>query len=293
MSVFHGVGAAMITPFDSDGVNFDAFGSMIEYLIDGKIDSLIVCGTTGEPATMTADERRAAIAFAVEKSAGRVPVIAGCGCNSTAETVANARAAQSLGADALLVVTPYYNKCTQNGLVAHYTAVAEAVDIPVIVYNVPSRTGVNLLPSTMLRLSDVKNIVGIKEASGNIEQLQELVRITRGKTDVYLGEDSLTYLGMTLGSKGVISVAANVAPLLMLEITENAENGNYAAARKAQLKALPLIRALFSEVNPIPVKKAMNFLGFDAGVPRLPLTEMEEAHAAALYGEMQALGLVK
>lgn len=156
MSVFHGVGAAMITPFDSDGVNFDAFGSMIEYLIDGKIDSLIVCGTTGEPATMTADERRAAIAFAVEKSAGRVPVIAGCGCNSTAETVANARAAQSLGADALLVVTPYYNKCTQNGLVAHYTAVAEAVDIPVIVYNVPSRTGVNLLPSTMLRLSDVK-----------------------------------------------------------------------------------------------------------------------------------------
>ena len=242
---------------------------------------------------MTADERRAAIAFAVEKSAGRVPVIAGCGCNSTAETVANARAAQSLGADALLVVTPYYNKCTQNGLVAHYTAVAEAVDIPVIVYNVPSRTGVNLLPSTMLRLSDVKNIVGIKEASGNIEQLQELVRITRGKTDVYLGEDSLTYLGMTLGSKGVISVAANVAPLLMREITENAENGTYAAAREAQLKALPLIRALFSEVNPIPVKKAMNFLGFDAGVPRLPLTEMEEAHAAALYGEMQALGLVK
>lgn len=293
MSVFHGVGAAMITPFDSDGVNFDAFGSMIEYLIDGKIDSLIVCGTTGEPATMTADERRAAIAFAVEKSAGRVPVIAGCGCNSTAETVANARAAQSLGADALLVVTPYYNKCTQNGLVAHYTAVAEAVDIPVIVYNVPSRTGVNLLPSTMLRLSEVKNIVGIKEASGNIEQLQELVRITRGKTDVYLGEDSLTYLGMTLGSKGVISVAANVAPFLMREITENAENGNYAAAREAQLKALPLIRALFSEVNPIPVKKAMNFLGFDAGVPRLPLTEMEEAHAAALYGEMQALGLVK
>lgn len=293
MSVFHGVGAAMITPFDSDGVNFDAFGSMIEYLIDGKIDSLIVCGTTGEPATMTADERRAAIAFAVEKTGGRVPVIAGCGCNSTAETVANARAAQSLGADALLVVTPYYNKCTQNGLVAHYTAVAEAVDIPVIVYNVPSRTGVNLLPSTMLRLSAVKNIVGIKEASGNIEQLQELVRITRGKTDVYLGEDSLTYLGMTLGSKGVISVAANVAPLLMREITENAENENYVAAREAQLKALPLIRALFSEVNPIPVKKAMNFLGFDAGVPRLPLTEMEEAHAAALYGEMQALGLVK
>lgn len=293
MSVFHGVGAAMITPFDSDGVNFDAFGSMIEYLIDGKIDSLIVCGTTGEPATMTADERRAAIAFAVKKTGGRVPVIAGCGCNSTAETVANARAAQSLGADALLVVTPYYNKCTQNGLVAHYTAVAEAVDIPVIVYNVPSRTGVNLLPSTMLRLSDVKNIVGIKEASGNIEQLQELVRITRGKTDVYLGEDSLTYLGMTLGSKGVISVAANVAPLLMREITENAENGNYMAAREAQLKALPLIRALFSEVNPIPVKKAMNFLGFDAGVPRLPLTEMEEAHAAALYGEMQTLGLVK
>lgn len=293
MSVFHGVGVAMITPFDDNGINFDEFGKMIDYLIERKADSLVVCGTTGEPATMTADERRAAIDFAVKKAAGRVPVIAGCGCNNTAETVKNAREAQSLGADALLVVTPYYNKCTQNGLFLHYSAVAEAVDIPVIVYNVPSRTGVNLLPATMLRLSAVRNIAGIKEASGNVEQLQELVRIAGDKTDVYLGEDSLTYLGMTLGAKGVISVAANVAPLLMHEITANAENGDFAAARNAQLKALPLIRALFSEVNPIPVKKAMNFLGFDAGTPRLPLTEMEDTHAEVLRSEMRELGLIK
>ena len=293
MSIFHGVGVAMITPFDDNGINFDEFGRMIDYLIERKADSLVVCGTTGEPATMTADERRAAIGFVVEKVAGRVPVIAGCGCNNTAETVKNAREAQSLGADALLVVTPYYNKCTQNGLFLHYSAVAEAVDIPVIVYNVPSRTGVNLLPATMLRLSAVKNIAGIKEASGNIEQLQELIRIAGDKTDVYLGEDSLTYLGMTLGAKGVISVAANAAPLLMHEITTNALNGDFAAARDAQLKALPLIRALFSEVNPIPVKKAMNFLGFNAGIPRLPLTEMEDAHAEVLRSEMLGLGLVK
>ena len=292
MSVFHGVGVAMITPFDDNGINFDEFDKMIEFLIERKADSLIVCGTTGEPATMSADERRAAIAFAVKTVNGRVPVIAGCGCNSTLETVKNAREAQALGADALLVVTPYYNKCTQNGLFLHYSAVAEAVDIPVIVYNVPSRTGVNLLPATMLRLSAVKNIAGIKEASGNVEQLQELMRVVGDKTDVYLGEDSLTYVGMALGAKGVISVAANVAPLLMHEITASAENGDFAAARNAQLLALPLIRALFSEVNPIPVKKAMNFLGFAAGTPRLPLTEMEEAHAEVLRAEMVALGLV-
>ena len=293
MSVFHGVGVAMITPFDDNGINFDEFGRMIDYLIERKADALVVCGTTGEPATMTADERRAAIGFAVKKVAGRVPVIAGCGCNNTAETVKNAREAQSLGADALLVVTPYYNKCTQNGLFLHYFAVAEAVDIPVIVYNVPSRTGVNLLPATMLRLSAVKNVAGIKEASGNVEQLQELIRVVGDKTDVYLGEDSLTYLGMTLGAKGVISVVANVAPLLIHEITANAENGDFSAARDAQLKALPLIRALFSEVNPIPVKKAMNYLGFNAGTPRLPLTEMEDAHAEVMRSEMRELGLIK
>ena len=293
MSVFHGVGVAMITPFDDNGINFGEFGRMIEYLIERKTDSLIVCGTTGEPATMSADERRAAIAFAVEKVNGRVPVIAGCGCNSTAETVKNAREAQSLGADALLVVTPYYNKCTQNGLFMHYSAVAEAVNIPVIAYNVPSRTGVNLLPATMLRLSEIPNVAGIKEASGNVEQLQELIRVVGDKTDVYLGEDSLTYIGMALGAKGVISVAANVAPILMHEITASAERGDFKTARNAQLRALPLIRALFSEVNPIPVKKAMNYLGFSAGAPRLPLTEMEEAHAQTLRSEMRALGLIR
>ena len=293
MSVFHGVGAALVTPFINDKINFDEFGKIIEFLIDHKVDSLIVCGTTGEPATMTSDERRSAISFVVKTASGRVPVIAGCGCNSTTETIKNAQEAQSLGVDALLVVTPYYNKCTQNGLYLHYSAIAESVNIPIIVYNVPSRTGVNMLPQTMLRLSAVKNIAGIKEASGNVEQLQELMRIAGDKTDVYLGEDSLTYVGMALGAKGVISVAANVAPLLMHSITSNVDSGNFTSAKNAQLRILPLIRALFSEVNPIPVKKAMNYLGFNAGTPRLPLTEMECEHANVLKSEMAKIGLIQ
>ena len=243
MSVFHGVGAAMITPFDSDGVNFDAFGSMIEYLIDGKIDSLIVCGTTGEPATMTADERRAAIAFAVEKTGGRVPVIAGCGCNSTAETVANARAAQSLGADALLVVTPYYNKCTQNGLVAHYTAVAEAVDIPVIVYNVPSRTGVNLLPSTMLRLSEVKNIVGIKETIDNVGHIRAMIstiKPIRPEFSVLAGYDDHLLNTLELGGDGSITASMNFAPELSVGIYEAFKKGDYQKAVELDKKLVQL-----------------------------------------------------
>ena len=292
MSVFKGVGVALITPFDENGINFDAFGNIIEFLIENKADALCVCGTTGEPSTMTKEEKSAAIAFAVKKVAGRVPVVAGCGCNNTAETVENAKTAQALGADALLIVTPYYNKCTQNGLIAHYSAVANSVDIPIIVYNVPGRTGVNILPRTAFKLSEIKNIVAIKEAGGNIDQLQELVRLTEGKMDVYLGEDALTYVGMALGAKGVISVAANAAPALMRNITESAFRGEWEKARAQQLKLLPFIKNLFCEVNPIPAKKAMCLLGFNAGVPRLPLTEMEEENALKLRDSMRELGLI-
>lgn len=292
MSVFKGVGVAMITPFDENGINFGELGRMTDRLIAGGADALCVCGTTGEPSTMTKEEKRAAVKFVVERAAGRLPVIAGCGCNNTAETVANAVEAESLGADALLVVTPYYNKCTQGGLVAHYSAVAASVNIPVIVYNVPSRTGVNVLPQTMLELSKVKNIVGIKEASGNADQLQNLCALTAGKTDVYLGEDALTYIGMTLGAKGVISVAANVAPQGMRKITQNVFGGDFDKARQAQFELLPLIRALFNEVNPIPVKKAMELLGFNVGSPRLPLTEAQDDTTRKLTEAMRDLGLL-
>lgn len=293
MSIFTGTGVAMITPFDENGINFDCFGRMIDFLIDGNVDMLCVCGTTGEPATMTAEERLSAIDFAVKKVNGRVPVVAGVGCNCTADTVKNAIAAEKLGVNGLLIVTPYYNKCTQNGLVAHYAEIAKSVSTPIIVYNVPGRTGVNILPQTAARLAEIDNIVGIKEASGNVDQLQELVRLVDGKMDIYLGEDALTYIGMALGAKGVISVAANVAPQEMHTITASALSGDYATARAVQLRLNPLIKSLFCEVNPIPVKKGMQLLGFDAGVPRLPLTEMEEQNAARLAGDMRALGLIE
>lgn len=293
MSIFTGVGVAMITPFTENGINFDCFGKMVDYLIDGGVDMLCVCGTTGEPATMTAEEKLSAIEFVVKKTAGRVPVVAGVGCNCTADTVKNAIAAEKLGVDGLLIVTPYYNKCTQNGLVAHYSEIAKNVSTPIIIYNVPGRTGVNILPQTAARLAEIDNIVAIKEASGNIDQLQELARLVEGKMDIYLGEDALTYVGVTLGAKGVISVVANVAPKETCAITDAALSGDYATAREAQFKLNPLIKSLFCEVNPIPVKKGMNLLGFDAGAPRLPLTEMEEQNAARLEGDMRTLCLIK
>jgi dihydrodipicolinate synthase len=292
MSVFKGVGVALITPFDNGGINFDAFGRIIDYVTEGGADAICVCGTTGEPPTMSAEEKQSAIKFAIKKAAGRLPVIAGCGCNSTEETIKNALEAEALGADALLIVTPYYNKCTQAGIIAHYSAVAEKVNVPIIMYNVPSRTGVNILPETALKLSGVKNIAAIKEASGNALQLQELLRLAENKLDVYLGDDSLTYIGMTLGAKGVISVAANVTPELMKNITDSAFSCDWTKAREQQFALSDLIKNLFSEVNPIPVKKAMNLLGFDAGVPRLPLTEMEPQNAEKLEKAMRALKLI-
>lgn len=293
MALFEGTCVAMITPFTNSGnVDYDAFSKLIDFYIDGGVDALCVCGTTGEPSTMSECERDEVIAFALEKIGGRVKTIVGCGCNSTATTVANAIKAEKAGADGLLVVTPYYNKCTQRGLVEHYTAVANAVKIPVILYNVPSRTGVNILPATAVKLCEVKNIVGIKEASGNIDQLMTLCRLLNGKMDIYLGEDALTFVGMTLGAKGVISVAANVVPSLMSDIPRLCNQGKWEQARELQFRLADLISALFCEVNPIPVKKAMAYLGYGDGSVRLPLTMMEEENAKRLLGAMRELNLV-
>ena len=292
MAVFKGVCVAMTTPFTETGVDFEAFGRAIEYYLDGGVNALCVCGTTGEPSTMSADERNSVIKFAIDKIGGRVPVIVGCGCNSTSSTVANAVDAEKMGADALLVVTPYYNKCTQRGLIEHYTAVANATTLPVIMYNVPGRTGVNILPETAVKLSTVDNIVAIKEACGNMTQIQKLARLVGDGLDIYLGDDGLTFLGLTLGAKGVISVVANIAPKQTCDITTAFFNGNVSASREAQFKLNPLIDELFCEVNPIPVKKGMSLLGFGSAKPRLPLTEMEEDNATRLEAEMSKLGLL-
>ena len=292
MSVFHGVGVATITPFDDNGINFDEFGKILEFLIERKADSLIVCGTTGEPATMSADERRAAIAFAVEKVRGRIPVIAGYGCNSTAETVKNAREAQALGADALLVVTPYYNKCTQNGLFLHYSAVAEAVDIPVIVYNVPSRTGLNMLPETFARLSEHENICGMKEASGNIAQITELARLCGDRIALYSGNDDTTLPVLALGGQGVISVTANILPEQVEHMVEMYMAGDVKGSREMQFYLNEMNHALMSEVNPIPVKTAMRLMGMDMGALRLPLTEMQGERLDELKAVLRKYALI-
>lgn len=293
MALFEGTCVALITPFTNSGeVDYDAFSKIIDRCINSGVDALCICGTTGEPSTMSQTERDEVISFAINKIAGRVKSIVGCGCNSTSSTISNAVKAQQMGADGILVVTPYYNKCTQRGLIEHYTAVAKAVTLPVILYNVPSRTGVNLLPTTALALSKVENIVAIKEASGSIEQLMTLCRLVEGKMDVYLGEDALTFVGMTLGAKGVISVVANVVPELMGDIIRYFNQNKLDKARQIQFRLAELTSTLFCEVNPIPVKKAMNFLGYGDGSLRLPLTEMEQTNAQHLFEVMRELNLV-
>jgi 4-hydroxy-tetrahydrodipicolinate synthase len=292
MSIFTGSCVALITPFTSDGVNYDALGKLIEFHLENHTDALLVNGTTGEPATMSDSEKTGVLEFAVQKVAGRIPVIAGTGANSTAKAIENSLLAQKLGADALLVVTPYYNKCTQGGLVAHYCAIADAVDLPIIVYNVPGRTGVNVLPATMRKLADHKNIAGIKEASGNIEQICETARLCPD-IDLYSGNDDHILPLLALGGKGVISVLANVMPQQTHDLVASYFEGDIARSRQLQFMMNPLVKALFSEVNPIPVKTACNLMGFEAGSLRLPLTEMSEAPLAVLKKEMAALGLIK
>ena len=280
--IFKGTATALITPFTESGVDFDALDKLLDAQVAGGVSAVVVLGTTGEPATMTAAEKKAVIEFSVKKLKGVIPVIVGTGSNSTAAAIENSVQAEKLGAGAILVVTPYYNKATQAGLIAHYTAIADAVNIPIICYNVPGRTGVNLLPATFAKMAEHRNIAAIKEASGNMEQIEEAIRLSEGKAVVYSGDDGITVPIMAMGGMGVISVASNVAPKFTSEMTSAMLDGDLGKAAAMQLRMLPFVRALFSEVNPIPVKKAAQLKGLCNGIVRLPLTEMTEENAAKL-----------
>ena len=278
MSLFKGAGVALITPFNEDNsVNYEMLRTLVRRQIDGGTDAIIVCGTTGEPATMTEEEKLSVIKCVVDETAGQIPVIAGTGANCTQNVIDFSQKVEKLGVDGLLVVTPYYNKATQNGLYAHYAAIAGAVGLPIIMYNVPSRTGCNILPQTAARLGrDFENIVGIKEASGN-------------DLDIYSGNDDQVIPILSLGGIGVISVLSNVMPAAVHDMVMEYLNGNIKSALDIQLKYLDLIEALFCEVNPIPVKAAMKLLGYNVGGLRLPLTELEDANRARLKESMENL----
>ena len=294
MAIFKGAGVAIITPFHEDGsVNYEKFGEIIEEQIAGSIDAIIVCGTTGEAATLTEEEHLSVIKYCVEKVAGRVPVIAGSGSNCTRTAVYLSQKASSYGVDGLLVVTPYYNKATQDGLYAHFKTIADSVDKPIILYNVPSRTGCNILPQTAVRLCrEVKNIVGIKEASGNISQIARLMALADGCVDLYSGNDDQIVPIMSLGGLGVISVLADVAPGKTHDICAKFLAGDIEGARKGQLESLGLIDALFCEVNPIPVKTAMNLMGKEVGPLRMPLSPMNETDIEKLRTAMKGYGIL-
>ena len=289
--IFKGCGTAIITPFTEDGVNFEEFRKMIEFQISEGIDSIIVCGTTGESSTMTTEEKKETIKFAIDVVAKRIPVIAGTGGNCTKSAIEMSKYAESVGADAVLVVTPYYNKTTQSGLIAHYKAIAESISIPVILYNVPSRTGLNITPATCLELSKIDNIVAIKEASGNISQVAEIANLCRDNLAIYSGNDDQVLPVLSLGGLGVISVVSHLIPKDMHNMVEKFFNGNIKEATTLQLDTLKLTSALFSEVNPIPVKAACNMMGFNVGTPRLPLIEMSDAGKENLKKEMINYGI--
>lgn len=292
MSIFTGSGVAIVTPFLPDGsVNYDKLDELIEYHIDHKTDAIIICGTTGESSTLTEEEHMECIKFTIQQVKKRVPVIAGTGSNATFTTIEMSREAVEYGADALLLVTPYYNKATQKGLVAHYKAVADEAKAPIILYSVASRTGLNIAPETAAELAKIDNIVAIKEASGNISQIAKIMQLTDGKLDLYSGNDDQIVPILSLGGKGVISVLANIAPEYTHDICRKFFDGDLKGSLKMQLDALPLIDKLFCEVNPIPVKTAMNLLGKEVGGLRMPLSPMEEAHKQALAEEMKKFGM--
>lgn len=293
MAIFKGAGVAIITPFHEDGsVNFEKLGELIEFQIENKTDAIIICGTTGEASTLTHEEHLECIKYTVDKVAGRIPVVAGTGSNCTETAIYLSQEAEKYGADGLLVVTPYYNKATQKGLIAHYTAVANSVKLPIIMYNVPSRTGCNILPETAVTLAkNVENIVAIKEATGNISQVAKLMQLADGCIDLYSGNDEQIVPLLSLGGLGVISVLSNVAPKETHEIVEKFMNGDVQGSRELQLKAVPLIDQLFCEVNPIPAKTAVNMMGMEAGPLRMPLTEMEEEHKENLKKAMTDFGI--
>ncbi len=293
MSIFTGAGVAIVTPMNDDfSVNYEKLGEMIDFQIENGTDSIIICGTTGEASTLTHEEHIECIRYCVEKTAKRVPVVAGTGSNCTETAIYLSKEAQKAGADALLVVSPYYNKATQKGLIAHYTAIADAVDLPIIMYNIPGRTGVNILPKTAVELAkNVENIVGIKEATGNLSQVAKLAALADGCIDIYSGNDDQVLPILSLGGKGVISVLSNIAPKQMHDMVQKYLDGDVKESTKLQLKAIPLIEALFCEVNPIPVKAAMNMMGMGVGTLRMPLGDMEPENQEKLKKVMMEYGL--
>ena len=290
-TIFKGMATAIVTPMTADGIDYEALGRFLDFQIENGINAIVVMGTTGENATIEYADQKEIIRFTVEKVAKRVPVIAGTGTNNTAHVLHNTKNACEVGADAILVVTPYYNKATQNGLYQHFMTVADASTVPVILYNVPGRTGCNLLPKTVARLAEHPNIVGIKEATGNMAQMVEIMHLCGDKIDVYSGEDALTVPMMAMGGAGTISVLSNVAPKEAVAMTDACMAGDYATAAKMQADLLPLINALFSEVNPIPAKAGVSAMGFGQENLRLPLTPMEDGTRAKLYEEMRKLGI--
>ena len=292
-TVFKGMATAMITPMTSTGVDYDTLAKFIDFQIESGINALVAVGTTGESATLSQEERKAVIRFTVKHVNGRVPVVAGVGTNNTAHVLDFAKSACDDGADALLAVTPYYNKATQNGLIAHYSALADVSDRPVILYNVPSRTGCNLLPATVAALAEHPNIVGVKEASGNMSQVVEIFARCGDKIDVYSGEDGITVPMLSMGGAGCISVLSNVVPRESVEMCDKFFRGDVAGAAQMQCKLLPLVNMLFSEVNPIPAKAAVAAMGFGEEYVRMPLTLLEDSNREKLFAEMRKLGVLK
>ncbi len=292
-TIFTGAGVAIITPFNEDGsVNFEGLGANIDYQIENGTDAIIICGTTGEASTMSEAEHLECIRFAVERTAKRVPVIAGTGSNDTKTAIELSMEAEKLGADALLIVTPYYNKTTQAGLIKHFTMIADSVNIPIILYNIPGRTGMGFTVDTLKVLAEHKNIVAVKEASGNISYTAQVAAAVGDKMDIYSGNDDIIVPMMALGAKGVISVLSNIIPKETHEMCQLCLDNNFAPAIEMQLKYLEVINDLFIEVNPIPVKAAMNMMGMPAGSLRMPLVDMSEANAAKLRDAMQRAGIL-
>ena len=293
-TIFTGAAIAIITPMNSDGsINYDKLGELIDTQIENGTDAIVICGTTGEASTMTDQEHRECIRYAVKHTAGRVPVIAGAGSNDTAYAVELSKEAEEMGADALLHVTPYYNKTTQKGLIAHFNAIADAVNIPIILYNIPGRTGMGIEVATVKELAKHKNIAAIKEASGNISYAAKLIAECGSDIDVYSGNDDMIVPLMSLGAKGVISVLSHVLPKETHDMVQLCLDNNFAEATKLQIEYLDLINDLFIEVNPIPAKEALNMMGFAAGPCRLPLCEMTDEHKAKLRASLERHGLIK
>ncbi len=290
--IFEGCGTAIATPFTEDGVNFEEFRKLLENQIENEVDAIIVCGTTGEASTMSLEEKKQTMKFAIETINKRTKVIIGTGSNNTKSAIEMSKYAESIGADGLLVVTPYYNKTTQKGLIAHYTAIANSVQLPIIMYSVPSRTGVNIAPETCLELSKIENIVAIKEASGNLSQVAKIASLCRDNLAIYSGNDDQIIPILSLGGKGVISVLSNVMPKYTHDMTKKYFTGKVEEACKMQLDVIDLIDELFSEVNPIPVKYALNLMGYDFGKPRLPLIELSNTNKDKMKRVMQKHGII-